>query len=135
LNGKHGADLRAVKNIEKKGLDDIVLMMTKGNFIAIETLCYLEDPFPPFPGTEKTGILPVLRTVGKLSDLGLFDMVRQVHSPALNDSAGRPSPRSIWIGINLSIDPLSPLSAEMEQRELSLPPETPTKISLILINP
>ena len=33
---KHGADLTAVKNVEKKGLDDVVLMMPEGDLITFE---------------------------------------------------------------------------------------------------
>jgi hypothetical protein len=77
LKRKHGANLTAVKNVEKKGLDDVVLMMPEGDLIAFEAIGQLEKFFPPFPGTEKTGVLSVLRTVGPFPDVCEFNMVGQ----------------------------------------------------------
>jgi hypothetical protein len=50
-------------------------MMSEGDLITFETTGQLKKFFPSLPGTEKTGILPVLRTVGSLSDVCEFDMV------------------------------------------------------------
>jgi hypothetical protein len=77
LKGKHGADLSTVKNIEKKGFDDIVLVMAKGNLVTFETMSKMEETFSPFPGTEETGVFPILGAIRSPPDIGELDVVRE----------------------------------------------------------
>ena len=49
LEGKHGADLTAVKHVEKEGFDDIVLMVAKADLITFEAVRQLEKQLPPLP--------------------------------------------------------------------------------------
>jgi hypothetical protein len=77
LKGKHGADLGTVNNIKKKGFDDIVLVMAQGDLVAFETMSKMEEAFSPFPGTEETGVFPILCTVRFSPDIGELDVVRE----------------------------------------------------------
>lgn len=52
-------------------------MMSEGNLIAPELVSKMEKSFSPFPSAEKTGILPIFRTVCPLSDLGELDVKRK----------------------------------------------------------
>jgi hypothetical protein len=77
LKRKHGANLTAVKNVEKKGLDDVVLMVPEGDLITFEPVGQLKKFFPPLPGTEKTGVLSILGAIGSLSNVCEFNMIGQ----------------------------------------------------------
>jgi len=77
LKGKHRADLRAVENIKKKRLNDIVLVMTQGDLVALEAMGKTEKPFPPFPGTEETRIFSILRAIRSPPDIRELDVTRQ----------------------------------------------------------
>jgi hypothetical protein len=77
LNGKHRADLRAVENIEKKRLNDIVLVMPQRDLVAFETMGKTEKTFPSFPGTEKTRIFSILRAIRLHPDIRELDVPRE----------------------------------------------------------
>jgi len=125
LKGKHGADLSAVKNIEKKGLDDIVLVMAKGNLVALETMSKMKEAFPPVPGAEEAWVLPILGAIRSPPDIGELDMVREPHvfKKLLQDA----SPPGIEAEVNVNRhefvmdgDAFAPLIEKVEQGQAIL---------------
>jgi len=58
LDRKHRTDFRAVKDIEKESLDNIILMMTEGDLVTFQPMGQGKDPLSSFPGTKETGVFP-----------------------------------------------------------------------------
>jgi hypothetical protein len=77
LKGNHRANLSAVENIEKKSLNDIVLVVTQGDLVAFETMGKTEKTFSSFPGAEETGILSILRAIRLRPDIGELHVVSE----------------------------------------------------------
>ena len=75
LNREHGADLRAIQDIQKEGFNDVILVVSEGDLMTVETMGNMKNAFSPFPGAEKARIFPILRTVGQPSDVCFFDVV------------------------------------------------------------
>jgi len=77
LKGNHGADFSAVKNIKEQGFNDIVFVMTEGDFVTFETMGEMEQAFSSFPGTEETGVFSILRTVRPYPDIRELNVIRE----------------------------------------------------------
>ncbi len=75
LNREHGADFGAIKNIKEKGFDDVILVVSEGDLLTVESMGNAENTFPSLPGAEEARIFPILRTVGQPSDFCFLDVV------------------------------------------------------------
>jgi hypothetical protein len=78
LKGKHGADLTTIKYIEEQGFDDVVLMVSKGDLVTFQLVGQTEEPLSPLPRAEETGVLSIFRAICFSSNLGEFDVIREV---------------------------------------------------------
>ena len=65
LQWRHGTDFTGITYIHKKGLNDIILVVTQCNLVTAEFIGNFKKPFPSQPGTQETGIFTVLFTMGQ----------------------------------------------------------------------
>jgi hypothetical protein len=120
LKGEHGADLTTVKNIEKKCLNDVVLMMAKGDLVALQPMGQMEDLLSSLPGAEETGVLPILRTIGFPPDVCEFDMIGEplFFKIFLQDFSSPGVKTEVDVNRNqfiIGLNPFSPLVEKVEE--------------------
>lgn len=51
----HGGETSGIGKVHEGGVEDVVLMMAEGDFVAAQFLCYFEERFAAVPRTEEAG--------------------------------------------------------------------------------
>lgn len=70
LTGHHGTDMPRIKHIDKKGFNDIIFCMTKGECAATQFIGNFKKSFTSMPGAQETWINLITRIMGTRAIIG-----------------------------------------------------------------
>jgi len=139
LKGNHGTDLSAVKNIKEQGFNDIVFVMTEGDFVTFETMGEMEQAFSSFPGTEETGVFSILRTVRPYPDIRELNVIREsFHFKKILQDFGsirvKAKVNVNWKKFVMDGNSLAPFMEEVEKRQAIFSSRDPYQNAVSLLD-